>query len=114
MEKSLKNILNCRKLQIVFKSKTRLGNNSHFKDQIPKHLTSGVVYKFQCGLCKEESYYGECMRHLNVRTGEHIGISPLTLKQVKPKNSSVADNLLLCNHSASYDDFSILTHENKS
>ena len=56
----------------MFKNKTRLGNNFHFKDQIPKDLTSGAVYKFQCGLCNE-SYYGECMRHLNVRIGEHIG-----------------------------------------
>ena len=111
LKKSLKSILNCCKLQIVFKNKTRLGNNFHFKDQIPKDLTSGVVYKFQCGLCNE-SYYGECIRHLNVRIGEHIGISPLTRKQVKPKSSSVADHLLLCNHSASYDDFSILTRDN--
>ena len=112
LKKSLKNILNCCKLQIVFKNKTRLGNNFHFKDQIPKDLTSAVVYKFQCGLCNE-SYYGECMGHLNVRIGEYIGISPLTRKQVKPKNSSMADHLLLCNHSASYNDFSILTRENK-
>ena len=28
-------------------------------------------------------------------------------------NSSVADHLLLCKHSVSYDDFSILTRENK-
>ena len=110
--KSLKNILNCCKLEIVLKNKTRLGNNFHFKDQIPKDLTSGFVYKFRCELCNE-SYHGECMRHLNVRIGEHIGISPLTKKQVKPKNSFVADHLLLCNHSASYDDFSILTRENK-
>ena len=96
----------------MFKSKTRLGNNFHFKGQILKDLTSGVVYKFQCGLCNE-SYYGECMRRLNVRIGEHIGISTFIRKQVKPKNSSVEDHLLLCNHSASYDDFSILTHENK-
>ena len=53
------------------------------------------------------------MRHLNVRIGERIGISPLTEKQVKPKNSSVADHSLLCNHSASYNDFSILTRESK-
>ena len=53
------------------------------------------------------------MRHLNVRIGEHIGISPYTKKQVKPKNSSVVDHLLFCNHSASYDDFSILKRENK-
>ena len=96
----------------MFKNKTRLGNNLHFKDQIPKDLTSGVVYKFQCELCNE-SYYGECIRHLNVRIGEHIGISPLTRKQVKPKNSSVADHLLPCNHSESYDGFSIQTRENK-
>ena len=54
------------------------------------------------------------MRHSIVRIGEHIGISPLTRKQVKPKNSSVADHLILCNHSASYNDFSILTRENKN
>ena len=50
----------------------------------------------------------ESMRHLNVRIGEHVDIPPLTRKQVKPKSSSVADHLLLCNHSASYEDFSIL------
>ena len=112
LKKSLKNIINCSKLQTVFKNKTRLGNNFHFKDQIPKDLTSGIVYKFHCGLCNE-SYYGECMRHLNVRIGEDIGISPLTRIQVKPKNNSVADHLLLCNHSASCGDLSILTRENK-
>ena len=112
LKKSLKNILNCYKLQIVFKNKTRLGNNFHFKDQIPKDLTSGVVYKFQCGLCNE-SYYGECVRHLNVKIGEHVGISPFTEKHVEPKNRSVSDHLLFCNHSASYDDFSILMRESK-
>ena len=96
----------------MFKNKTRLGNNFYFKDQVPKDLTSGVVYKFQCGLCNE-SYYGECMTHLSVRIGEHIGISLLTRKQVKTKNSSVADHLLLCSHSAFYDDFSILERESK-
>ena len=51
LKKSLKNILNCCKLQIVSKNKTRLGNNFHLKDRIIKGLTSGVVCKFQCGLC---------------------------------------------------------------
>ena len=50
----------------------------------------------------------------NVRIGKHIGISSLTNKQVKPKNSSLADHLLFCNHPASYDAFSILTRENKT
>ena len=50
------------------------------------------------------------MRYFNLRIGEHIGILPPTRKQVKPKNSSVADQLLLYDH---YDGFSILTRENK-
>ena len=60
LKKSLKKILNCCKLQIVFDNKTALGNNFHFKDQIPNDLTSGAFYKFQCGLCNE-SYYGETL-----------------------------------------------------
>ena len=53
------------------------------------------------------------MRHLNVRISEHDGISPLSKNQVKAKNRCVADHSLFCNHSVSYDDFSILMCENK-
>ena len=60
-------------------NKTTSSNKFHFKDRIPKDLNAGVVYKFQCGLCNE-SYHGECVRHLYVRTGEHIGVSQLTKK----------------------------------
>ena len=69
------------RLQIVFKSQNKLVNPFHFKDYIPKELTSGVVYKFQCVLCNE-SYYGKCVRHINERIGEHIRISRLTKKKV--------------------------------
>ena len=109
MKKQLKNVLNCCEL---FKSKTRLGNNFRLKDQIPKNLTSNVVYKFQCGLCNE-SYHDKYVRHLNVTIGEHIGTLPLPKKQVKPENWSVADHLPFRNHSASYDNFRNLTRENK-
>ena len=47
------------------------------------------------------------MRNLNVRIGEHIVISPFIEKQVKHKNSPAALHLLLCNHSAFYDDFNV-------
>ena len=62
-------------MDIVFKikSQNKLANPFRFKDRISKELTSGVVYKFQWGLCNE-SYYGECVRHLNVRIRDHIGI----------------------------------------
>ena len=97
LKKSLEDICNCCKLQIVFKSQNKSANVFRFKDGLPKELTSGVVYKFQCGLCNE-SYYDECVRHLNVRLGEYIGITPLTKKNVKPKGSVVSDHLLLCNN----------------
>ena len=58
LRKSLKGMLNCCKLQIVFKSQNKLAKAFRFKDRIHKKLTSGVVYKFQCGHCNE-SYYGE-------------------------------------------------------
>ena len=112
LRKSLKGILNCCKLQIVFKSQNKLAKAFRFKDRISKELTSGVVCKFQSGLCNE-SYYGECVRYLNVRIGEHIGISPLTKKKVKPKGRTGCDHLLLCNHSRSFENFSVLTKENK-
>ena len=72
---------------------------------------SGAAYKFQWGLCNK-SYCGEYVRQ-GVRTGEHIGISPLTKKKIQPKGSPVSDYLLLCNHSPSFDNFSVLTKENK-
>ena len=76
-------------MQLVF-NKTKLGDIFHFKD-----LTSGVVYNFQCDLSMcIESCYGECIRHLNSRIGEHIGLAPLTKKQ-ESTDSSIANYLLV-------------------
>ena len=56
---------------------------------------SGVVYKYTCESCKS-SYYGETDRYLKVRCGEHIGISHLTWKKIKPsKESAIRDHLLI-------------------
>ena len=52
------------------------------------------------------------MRQFNIRIDEHIGTSQLTKEEVKPKNNSVADQLLFRNHSTSYDDFSFPRREN--
>ena len=112
LRKSLKGILNFCKLQIAFKIQNKLAKAFRLKDRIPKEPTSGVPYKFQCGFCNE-SYYGECVRHLHVRIGKYIGISPLSKKKVKRKGSAVSDYLLLCNHPSSFESFSVLTKENK-
>ena len=66
----------CCKIQIVFKNQRNLSNVFHFKDRLPYGLVSCVVYEFQCGRCNA-SYYGETDRHLKVRSGEHISVSPI-------------------------------------
>ena len=68
---------------------------------------------FQYGIFNE-SYYGEYVRHWNVRNVRHIHISPLTKKQITSKNSFVTNHLLFYNPSTTYDDFSILTCERKT
>ena len=108
--KSFKSFLNCCKLQIVFKSQMKLANVFRFKDRLPFDLVSGVVYKYTCGRCNS-CYYGETDRRLKVRSGEHIGISPLTFRRVKPsKESAIRDHLLNCNNMPSFDEFTILAY----
>lgn len=49
----LKNFLNCCKLGVVFRNKTRLSNKFIFKNRISRDATSGVVYKIKGGLRNE-------------------------------------------------------------
>ena len=108
--KSFKVILNCYKLQIVFKSQRNLTNVFRFKDHLPFNLVFGVVYKCTCEKCNL-SYYNETDRHLKVKSGEHTGISSLTFGKVKPsKESAICDHLLNCNNIPSLDEFTILAY----
>ena len=96
----------------MFKSQNKWATAFGFKDWILKNLASGVVYKFQCGLYNE-SYYRESVRHLNARIGKHIRISALAKKKNKPEGRVVSDYLLLCDHSPSFETFSVLTKDNR-
>ena len=87
LQQALKAVLNCCKLEIVFKYQTRRSNSFRYKDPISKDLISGVAYKFQCGICRE-SYYSESILHLDIRSGEHMGVSPLPGKKIKSSNNS--------------------------
>ena len=113
VQKSIKGALNCCKLQVIFKSPDKLCNNFCFKDPVAQILTSVWFTSFSVWLCNE-SYYRECVRNLAVRSGEHIGISPLTNKRVQPrKDSAVCNHFLNCNHSPTIEDFSVLCHGTK-
>ena len=75
-----------------------------------KDLISGVVYKFQCNFYND-SYYYQRTRYLNIRAGEHIGVSPFAGAKVKPiNNGAVRDHLLHCNYWLSSDNVKILVH----
>ena len=85
-----------------------------FKDVIPKELRSHLIYKFACSSCNA-TYFGKKERHLNVRSGEHMGLSPLTGNRVACKPSTISDHLLLHEHNNnSFNDFSILCCENNA
>ena len=112
LRKSLKGLLNSCKLQIAFKSQRKFSNVLCFKDRLPSDLVSGVVCTYTCGRCNS-TYYGETERHLKVRSGEYIGISPWTFKKTKPsKESAIRDHLLNCNNTPSFEEFTILTNGN--
>ena len=87
LRESLKVICNRCKLQIVF--------------QIQNKLANGFVLNIT--FHKDVLKNGERVRHLNVRIGEHIGISPLTKKKVKHKRSAVSHLLKV---SPSFESFS--------
>jgi hypothetical protein len=97
-------------IRFVFRSNKRLSTFFSFKDKIPKALRSGVVYSFTCRCCSG-SYVGrQTTRHLHTLVTEHLGITPMTGKQCKnPPQSSSFSHLISTGHTASIDDFKILS-----
>ena len=82
-----------------------------FKDSIPLHLRSHLIFEFQCSNCII-TYYGETERYLKVRVGEHKSTSPLTGKRVNNnKKSYVKDHRLLSGHVCSFEDLTVLNYE---
>lgn len=90
---------------------------SHFfpsKDRLPKGLRSRVVYSFTCRCCNV-SYVGQTARHLHTRVSDHLGVSALTGKtSVNPSPSCILSHLSETGHTASIDDFRILSSGNST
>ena len=59
-----------------------LSDFSRFKEPLSKDHESGAAYN-------------ESIRHLDIRSGEDIGVSPLTGKKVEPFNNSAPHRNLL-------------------
>ena len=83
LQQALKGVLNCCELNVTFKCQARLSHFFSYIEHATKDTISGVVYKFQRGLCNE-SYYGQNISHLNVGSGEHIDWTRLDRKLEYP------------------------------
>ena len=97
LQTSIQNSLPQCNIKVILGSTKYLSALFRFKDVIPKELKFHLVYKFSCSSCNA-TYYGKTERHLNVRSGEHIGLSPLTGNRVVCKPSAISEHLLLHEH----------------
>ena len=65
----------------------------------------GIKLPIRCNA----TYHAETCRYLNIRVGEHSGVSPLTGKMWKAKTTTaIKDHTLFCDHAVSLEDLKIL------
>ena len=88
---------------------SRISNSFQNKEPIPKDLIFGILYKFQCGLCKVFCH-AKSIRRLDITSGEQIDVPPVTGTKVKKSNSIVCDHLLDCAFLPSFENFNILAY----
>ena len=70
------------KLDVMFRSWSKIRNACRFKNHIPIYTNSNVIYKYKCNICND-AYIGKTKRHLLVCQYEHLGRSILTEKPLK-------------------------------
>lgn len=98
------------KLKIIWTCGIKIGNYFKFKDIIPSHIRSLVIYQYTCSGCNT-TYIGKTKRHFKVRMCEHLGISHLTGKKLKYNYSNataVREHIEKSGHIGNFDDFNIL------
>ena len=98
------------KINIVFKTQSRISHYFRFKDTLPTELMSHLIYHFTCPSCNAE-YIGETMRHSKVRWCEHLGISCFTENPVVGIITPVKDHIKEKKCKATLDNFKIIGRE---
>ena len=101
------------KISVVWSSGRTLRSFFAFKERIPMHLRSMILYRFTCDGCNS-IYIGKTKRHFLVRACEHLGKSFLTGKGLT-YNPSYTNNTAVWKHlnqsstcQASLDSFDII------
>ena len=99
------------KFKIVFKSGTKIRDLFNFKDSIPSHVRSHVVYKFKCSSCNA-TYVGKTKRHHKIRMCEHLGVSWRTGAPTKfntKTTTAIRDHIRETEHQNTFENFEILS-----
>ena len=79
-----------------------------FKDKIPNHLLSSVVYEYNCGQCAS-SYIGQTGKQLKIRMSQHKGRSFRTGQLLaSPEFSNIRNHAFETDHPILDDNFKIL------
>ena len=81
---------------VVWKSSRTLCTFFSFKDKLPMHLRSKILYRFTCDGCNS-IYIGKTKRHFLVRAYEHLGLSYKTGKKYT-YSSGNSNNTTVLNH----------------
>ena len=98
------------KSNVVLKSSFRMSNAFPFTDQVPKCLSSMLLYKFRCNTCNSV-YIGKTKRHYLVRQFEHLGLSVFTNKSLRYGDKDATAIRKHChhqNHANCTDNFKIM------
>ena len=85
------------KSNVVLKSSFRMSNAFPFTDQVPKCLSSMLLYKFRCNTCNSV-YIGKTKRHYLVRQFEHLGLSVFTNKALRYSDKDATAIRKHCHH----------------
>ena len=85
------------KSNVVLKSSFRMSNAFPFTDQVPKCLSSMLLYKFRCNTCNSV-YIGKTKRHYLVRQFEHLGLSVFTNKTLRYSDKDATAIRKQCHH----------------
>ena len=88
--------------------------NSLSTNALKQLSINGKGYPFFKKTCfKKLSSSWNFVQSEQIRSGEHIEISPLSFKKTKPsKVSAIRDHLLNCNNISSFEEFTILASGN--
>ena len=112
LEKTIRDLLPCVNLKVVFRIKNRLSSKFTFNDKISKEMRFLLCCKFQCSSCSA-TYYGNTKCHFKFPVSEHTRVSASTGKNIKStKNSAVHGHMVVCNNIVSFEEFSVLANGN--